>query len=577
MLITTGPDGSPTVIPLGQFGFENQRALPFLSHDPMIRTAPKERLMMSWWERQVHIWRVSKTTKVTSKKDSEDEPPNQGRKLVAKIFIKGDESITSADISADGNILAISTTSDIKLFHLRSRNSSQGDTLRVTKLPNSSTLSCGARLLQFSPDSKWLCIIQPDNNLTIARFLISTSSSPTVHPQLARITRLDRHTEKYITLGGLGSYERSITQVAFSADSKILAVSDLAGYIDSFILSGVEDLLSPIPNYGVSAASSSGSKSEYESESEAEDEVVATGKAKGRLMCGQQWTRNPLASSIPKLNSAPVLLSFRPSSLAPSTKSLTNGTTPNNPSLSEDRLLIVTSTSEVFEISVLQGNLTSWSRRNPTSSFPDKFQKTLETVKGCVWDVSIGKERVWLYSVGWLWMFDLSRDFPTSSTLEGEEDLTKKVMEGSKKRKRNGRSGAGGKTSEKKSQTGISREVRHFVNEESDKVVELVPSMDVMDVDNSDGDEEALERMRRGSVIGGEEGDGNGKKPHHWQTFKYRPIMGVVVIGERVGDEEGDTGPEVAIVERPIWEVDLPPRFYGDQEWKEKEIDVTST
>lgn len=27
------------------------------------------------------------------------------------------------------------------------------------------------------------------------------------------------------------------------------------------------------------------------------------------------------------------------------------------------------------------------------------------------------------------------------------------------------------------------------------------------------------------------------------------------------------TGPEVAIIERPLWDADLPDRYYGPQDW----------
>jgi len=74
--------------------------------------------------------------------------------------------------------------------------------------------------------------------------------------------------------------------------------------------------------------------------------------------------------------------------------------------------------------------------------------------------------------------------------------------------------------------------------------------------------------------------------PASWHTFKYRPILGIVPLDEYV--EEGEDrsivesdgvnggpvddsgtgfGVEVALVERPLWDLDLPPRYQGDQEW----------
>jgi U3 small nucleolar RNA-associated protein 4 len=78
----------------------------------------------------------------------------------------------------------------------------------------------------------------------------------------------------------------------------------------------------------------------------------------------------------------------------------------------------------------------------------------------------------------------------------------------------------------------------------------------------------ALERLRRGeNVIANIGGDDGANGPRWWHTYKYRPIMGCVVIGEASNDN-GGSGLEVALVERPIWEADLPPRYYGDQEWE---------
>jgi U3 small nucleolar RNA-associated protein 4 len=576
ILTFPGPDASPTVVPLGQYGFENQRSLPFLSQESILRSAPEKRLMMSWWDREVHIWRLSTSSKPPTSEDSEEESPTQSRKLVAKILLKGEANITSADLSADGNILAVSTTTETKLFLLRPRSSSdENDTLRISKLSVPSTFSFGARQLQFSPDGRWLCSILPNSHITLARILTSTSSplNITIHPQLTRLTRLERHIEKYITLGGLGNYDRTITQIAFSADSRILAVSDLAGYIDTFILSGAEDITLPLPDIDDASLSDSDSEDEDDEEEEKPKEK--------KLILGQHWTRDPSASSLPKLPSTPVVLSFRPATAK--LKALTNGTTapvphptrktpnpiPRDIPGGEDRLLVVTATSDLFEFSVLKGGLSDWSRRNPTSSFPEKFRKTLETVKGCIWDISEDKERVWLYSVNSLWMFDLARDFPPEETQQNGnvEGGDGNAVVSKKRKRKHGKAGAGGEIPErKKNNMGISRTVEKIVHEEVAEVQRLFPD----EIEDNEEYETALERLQRVESSGG--GDGGEEKPHHWQTFKYRPIMGIVLLGD--GKGEGSVGPEVAVVERPIWEVELPPRYYGDQEWRDREVDV---
>jgi len=519
--------------------------------------------MMSWWNREVLIWRLVKaSTPPIETDDSGEEPAPQNRKLMAKILIKGEANITSASLNSDGDILAVSTASDIKLFQLRPRRAEEGDGLRVSKINVPVSFSLGARLVQFSPDGKWLSIVRPDSNVKVARIIpgnSTASSTITIHHRLPKLSRIDRRIEKHVLLGGLGSYDRTITQIAFSSDSRILAVSDLAGYIDTFVLAGDEDLTQDTEEDAASSAESSDSDSDSDSDDEEE--------AKPRLIFSQHWTRNPNASSLPKLPSTPVILSFRPAATA-ALKNLTNGATPHptrhNPHpishelpAGEDRLLIMTATSDIYEFEVLKGALSPWSRRNPTSVFPEEFRITRDQARGAIWDVTESKQRVWLWGVSWLWMFDLSRDLPVPE--EGEEGKTP-----SKKRKRKGKelsTGAGSAIPDDKLLTGMSRKMQRVVHEEVDEGHQLVRDRD--DAMELDEDEEgALERLRRENSQKKDD-----KKASFWHTSKYRPILGMCAIGE-------GKGLEVALVERPIWETDMPPRYYGDQEWEKSGVEL---
>lgn len=346
-------------------------------------------------------------------------------------------------------------------------------------------------------------------------------------------------------------------------------------------MSGVEDLDLPQANREIEAASASESE-DSDSEEHSEEEG-----AKIIPLFGQNWTPNPAASSIPKVPATPTILSFRPAS--PSKESASNGMTHviptrHNPNpiahdlpSGEDRLLVVTATGHVFEFEVLKGSLSPWSRRNPTSTFPAEFTKLKDQARGCVWDVSESRERLWLYGVGWLWMFDLSRDFPLES-----HGLVNGESAGRKRKRKAGKeedSGAGSMIPDKMLGTGMSRKMQRVIHEEVDESHEIpFDDPDAMDIDDEDEEEDssALERLRGGNGSGEEKDveangeDGEGKevaevKPHYWRTFKYRPILGMCVIGE---GSDGDIGPEVAIVERPIWEADLGPRYVGDQEWE---------
>lgn len=609
-----------------EHGFENHRALPFLPQEQIVQAAPKQRLLMSWWERELYIWKLNRP----SQQQSQDK--DSSRKLVAKILIKGEANITAAALSEDGTLVAISTNSEVKLFQLRQRNPGEGEGLKVSKVQVPASFSLGARLLHFSPDSKWLSIIRPNSHIIVARMVTSTASANmTIHTQLSKPSRLDRGISKHQSLGGLGAYERTITQVAFSADSRILAVSDLAGYIDTFVLFGQEDLTQlPPTNKVSSAASSSDSSSESDSEEETDEKLLA----KAKLIFGQHWTRNPLASSLPKIPSTPTVLSFRAVSTPP-TKNLSTIHTPpatrHNPKpvshelpVSEDRLFVLTAKNDFYEFEVLKGALSPWSRRNPTSAASETFRVQKDLAKGAFWEVTGGKERIWVYSFSWMWMFDLSQDLPNAA--EEEVQTTGALQQHSKKRKREvvvqGKSGAGSAMQADRINTGISRKIQITEHDVSAAEVNITPP-DAMDIDEDDTTAQpasALSLLRRGSSaqkaeldeatrlarIAAREGEED-HFVHEWDTHKYKPIMGMCIIGiskeptpqkapepvpENETVEEGrkrqvlsqdaafaaaraaawkEATMEIVLVERPIWEADLPDRFEGEQEWVKKD------
>ena len=458
-------------------------------------------------------------------------------------------------IAADGNLLAVATSSNVKVFGLR-----QSDwAIRVKKLDIPSELAAlGARSITISPDCRWLVVVSRSSNTRVYRIVRDDSTIRILdrHFSLRRLSRQDTSSK----------YDRTITNVAFSADSRILVVADLAGYIDSWALEGYEDL-EDLRN----EASSSDSDSETE---------------RRISILGQSWIRNPSASLLPRLPSPCLVLSFRPTPPSPAKTGLLHATRHNPRPHSyelpsgEDRLLVITSTHQVFEFSIMSGNLSPWSRRNPTSTFPLEFLDLRDRTKGCVWDIENGKQRVWLYGISWVWMFDLAQDFPTSAQnpapkpveatrhTDDEAGARPVVENGSldhgpkrgKKRKRRAKTSGAGSTMP-------SQEVTRIVEdgEEDGPEDEEWNGIDAEDEENL-----AFAHLRRESV---ENGVGRGEdqfkittqSPGTWHTFKYRPILGMVPM-----NIPGQGPLEVALVERPLWDADLPPRFYGDQEWDAK-------
>jgi U3 small nucleolar RNA-associated protein 4 len=241
----------------------------------------------------------------------------------------------------------------------------------------------------------------------------------------------------------------------------------------------------------------------------------------------------------------------------------------------------LTSTNDIFEFEVLKGTLSPWSRRNPSDIFSETFRRNKDIAKGAFWEVGDGKERVWLYSIGWLWMFDISRDLPlpedTASTNDASSTPNKKRKRGPERN-----TGAGSVIPDSRLLTGMSRKM-HLAEQDVSSVQFNVFS-DAMDLDENDEAENksALQLLRRGSKSA-QESDGF---KHEWHTYKYRPILGAGIVsvnssedktislqnGEQETDQKSRFGSngafEIVIVERPAFEADMPDRYIGDQEWE---------
>lgn len=85
----TGLDTKLIIIPLQEFGREHHRSLSNLPQSPPICSAPKRRLIMSWWHREISVWRVSRTQRPQNDSDGNTDSIEVGpRKLVTKIALK---------------------------------------------------------------------------------------------------------------------------------------------------------------------------------------------------------------------------------------------------------------------------------------------------------------------------------------------------------------------------------------------------------------------------------------------------------------------------------------------------------
>lgn len=581
------------MLPLRQFGKELDRGLPALPHSPPVVSAPEARLMVSWWNCEVRIWRV-KFQEVGIAKP----------KVVARLALQGDENISSVAITRDGGLLAVATAREVKLFQLVQSMSAVASTLRIRKLEL--PLRPGARLVRFSPDGKWLAIITGANDISLARIIQSEDPSDRARmlPSLMPLRRRERDQAWRDPLDGpSGHYSRSITHAEFSQDGSVFAVADLAGYIDTWVTEGHEDSTAP----EIDIDESHGTASDGE-ESDVDEDAIE----KPMTFLGQRWVRNPSGHLLPRLDSAPVVLSFQPGhedsgrpepNGNPAVHPTRHNPHPHSQDLpdTEHRLLVVSADRRMYLFEVLAGRLSEWSRRNPPSSYPSQFRMLDLPAKGCIWDVTKEHQRIWLYGEKWLFMFDPSKDFPIPQST-GASVLTNGVEEAegemSKKRKRDaargvsrkGTSGAGDAVPSKEAPV---TKMRKYTSGEDPSA--KPPWRGLHDTrkaaefdDDLDDKHQTMATFRRSagqdsvdSALGGlangdmgtEERDliegKNGREVLEqrkqnpepwWHTFKYRPILGIVPIG-------GSHQPlEVVLIERPSWEVDLPPRFVGTHE-----------
>ncbi|OJJ59847.1 hypothetical protein ASPSYDRAFT_30678 [Aspergillus sydowii CBS 593.65] len=598
VVVSGGPDASPVVLPLREFGKEHHRNLQSLPQVPPVVSSPSSRLVMSFWDREVNIWKVSRgPTSV------HEVPDGQRHRLVGKVLIQGEENITSATLSNDGKILVIATISNIKIFSVRRRKGDERGTLRVQKLDIPASVSeSGARLVTVSPDSRWLCIVRPNSGISLARIQPAPSAQEKTQilPQLVNLHRAPRHARfENISHGTLGNYERTVRCVVFSHNSKILASGDISGCIDTWTLE---------------QAAGEGLKSKNRS-SESDDESDSDDEDDSPILEGERWRAIAADSPIPRLKSSVALLSFRPPTTSPSL--LTDGTTEE-----ESRLMALTTEHQLVELDALEGKLSEWSRRNPKAFLPMDFKGVKDRAMGCLWDLSDpSRERLWLYGTSWLWMFDLKHDFPSTEELDAaataeskaaetanSQALTKKqkqsssqkrkreeaaeeaAVTGKKNKKHN--TGAGDKMPLSETNVFSDTKARAFVGPDATQG-EWVPlekererATDDEEEEEEEDNDARLARLRRENnsaangtstkVTGTDKQVAKSSAPARrwWYTYKYRGILGIVPLSatdaetesEEDRDSNPNTGLEVAVIERPMWDVDLPDRYVREYE-----------
>ncbi|GKT92081.1 U3 small nucleolar RNA-associated protein [Colletotrichum tofieldiae] len=514
VVVSGGPDASPVVLPLKELGRENHRTLSSLPQSPPLASAPSARMVVGWWDREMHVWKLQSSFDGLYDGNGADVDANleKNRKLLKTILVKGESNITSAAITQDGSFLVAATGTDVKAFHLQHQNPTKPSDVKLASVAVPKPLaSNGASKIVLSPDGGWVAAVQDGSKVLVAKITRDDGDNTITIQKPRVVNRLRRNIPKHQALGGLGNYERSITQLAFSPDGRMLASTDLAGYIDTWVLQSAQDTAA---EDDVDAASASDSD-----ESGDEDSAVPS--------ADERWARNPRASLLPKLPAPPVVLSFSDET-----------TTADGAAATEYTLVAVTTSWHILAFHPVAGSLTSWSRRNPVSRLPATIRDTRDLAKGLLWQGA----RVWIYGVSFLFMLDLSQDLAVPTGAADAETALVQHQAGTKRKRRGPESGAGARM-------GIGaivpQQVDRFVGSKASKEWQddiekkLAKDEDAMDVDgdDSDGDDDGGSESEGGELAAlrnrnqeTQTEEGAEGKTRWWYTYKYRPILGIAPL-----------------------------------------------
>ncbi|CAK4029116.1 U3 small nucleolar RNA-associated 4 [Lecanosticta acicola] len=562
VVVSGGQDLVPIVTPLREYGRESSLQLPALPQASAVRSSRHGRLLVSWWEKSISIWRFAR--KSATDKSPDRQPP---RKLVARLELDVKTSIKNVAISDDGRVLAASTMSEVKMFQLRRRPESDSLGIRRLAVPNV-LVGSGARLLEFSPDSRWIAVVNVENEVQVAR-LAAIPSKPKHVQVINRVVELERRSRLGTTKSAFSRFDRVISQLAFASDSSVLAVGDISGYLDAWVLEGREDLTAPAVDVTKDDSKRDGSdeRSDDSDSSDDDDELC--------IFYGQHWADSP-GGQLPSVEATPLVLSFRP--IAESKHNMVNGNpgvhrTRSNPHAHSHelprgpyRLWVMTAPHEMYEFDVLAGRLSDWSRRNPTSVLPEDFLKLKDRVKGAVWDVTPSRERIWLYGATWLMMLNVGSDL-TPPALKKKRKVEEDLQD-AKRQKTVASSGAGPKLISSHRE-GLPESLKRYedgswTDVNLDQATKATTGggdvEDQEEEDYADGDA-GLQLARLKSVDEEGEPSSSAVSASHgpqarrwWTTFKYRSILGVVPLADDAQVDE-DEPAEMVIVERPLWDV----------------------
>jgi U3 small nucleolar RNA-associated protein 4 len=191
MICSGGVDRSLSVLFFNN-GIENLRVLPPVPQARVVKLAREARILLSWQDNHVRLWRVEE---IANHEFAGDQIENR---YLLEMEFKHEENISTAAISPNGEYLLIATLTFTKLFSLTSDEA----TSRLTVDPLGE-FPHGARLATFTPSGDKIMLVTQDSEVQIHPFL-----DP------------DAMTAQFPFIGDRGSH---LTSIAVSPDGETFA------------------------------------------------------------------------------------------------------------------------------------------------------------------------------------------------------------------------------------------------------------------------------------------------------------------------------------------------------------------
>ena len=78
---------TPIIIPFQNFSKENHRVLQAIPQKPIITSVPGSRLLVSWFDREVKIWKIDELENPNTTVQVQPGSTDPGRKLVSRLVL----------------------------------------------------------------------------------------------------------------------------------------------------------------------------------------------------------------------------------------------------------------------------------------------------------------------------------------------------------------------------------------------------------------------------------------------------------------------------------------------------------